>query len=178
MIRKIFNPFASVVLILTVFYSCTNKKATHLNELLEKKESQVTAMLIGEKGLESIKLNHLIAYDYSKALDIVSKEETEFNRVIQDIRNADTEGVKKGKEVQKAAVDYYTLLKDLFVFSREEIEQEKIMRYGKEDKQIRAAQDRRLELGHEKQQLYQKVFKADEQLFKTQIEFETENNIK
>lgn len=178
MIRKIFNPFASAVLILAVFYSCTNKKATDLKELLEKKESQVTAMVIGEKGLESVKLNHLIAYDYPKALDIISKEETEFNQVIKDIKNADTEGVKKGKEVQQAAADYYTLLKELFVFSREEIEQEKIMRYRKDDKQIRAAQDRRLELGREKQQLYQEVFKADEKLFNTQIEFEAENNIK
>ncbi|KXH84329.1 hypothetical protein [Chryseobacterium kwangjuense] len=178
MVCKIFKPFASAILILAVFYSCTNKKATDLKELLEKKESQVTAMVIGEKGLESIKLNHLIAHDYSKALDIVSKEETEFNRVIQDIKNADTEGVNKGKEVQQATVDYYTLLKELFVLSREEIEQEKIMRYGKEDKQIRAAQDRRLELYREKQQLYQKVFKADEKLFNTRIEFEAGNNIK
>ncbi|MBL1221016.1 hypothetical protein JET18_09215 [Chryseobacterium sp. L7] len=178
MIRKIFSPVLFAALILTVFYSCSNKKATGLNEVLAKKESQVKAMLIGEKGLESVKLNYLIAHDYAKALNTIDKEEAAFNTVIKDIEKTDTEGVKKGKEVQQAAIEYYALLKELFLFSRKEIEQEKLMRYGKEAQEIRAAQDQMLELGREKQKLYQKVFKADEKFFYAQKQFEAENNIK
>lgn len=135
-------------------------------------------MLIGEKGFESVKLDDLIAHDYTKALYIIDKEEAEFNTIIKDIEKANTEGIQKGKEVQQAAVNYYSVMKDLFMFSRQEIEQEKLMRYSKSEKEIRSAQEKMLELGREKQKLYQKVFKADEKLFTIRRQFESENQLK
>ncbi|SHF79495.1 hypothetical protein [Chryseobacterium vrystaatense] len=169
-----------VILILSVFtvlYSCSDKKAEGLKELLDKNESQVSAMLIGEKGFESAKLEHLIARDYTKALNIIEKEEAEFNRIIKEIKNVNTDGIKMGKEVRQTSIDYYQALKDLFMFSRKEIKQEQLMRYGKSDKEIHEAQDQMTELGRQKQQLYQKVFKADEKRFTVQKQFETENNL-
>ncbi|HBV17085.1 hypothetical protein [Chryseobacterium carnipullorum] len=107
-------------------------------------------MLIGEKGFESVKLDDLIAHNYTKALYIIDKEEAEFNTIIKDIEKVNTDGIQKGKEVQQAAVDYYSVMKDLFMFSRQEIEQEKLMRYSKSEKEIRSAQEKMLELGREK----------------------------
>lgn len=178
MIRKISVKIVLTISVLMFLYSCSNKKAEHLQSVLAKKESQTSGMLIGEKGLESAKLDDLIAHDYTKALSIIDKEEAEFNRIIQDIEKVDTNGIQKGKEVQQAAIIYYTALKELFMFSRKEIEQEKLMRYSKDEKVIRAAQDKMLEHGREKQQLYQKVFKADEKRFTLQRQFEADNKLK
>ncbi|KMQ61622.1 hypothetical protein ACM46_16660 [Chryseobacterium angstadtii] len=177
MIRKISITLLIIILVSAVFQSCSNKKAENFQEILTKKEAQMTAMLIGEKGFESVKLDYLIAHDYTKALYITDQEEKEFNTIIKEIEMADIEGVQKGKETQQAVLNYYKALKDLFLFSRKEIEQEKLMRYSKDDKEIRAAQDRRLELGYEKQELYQKVFKADEKFFTVKKQFEEENNL-
>jgi len=177
MIRKI-SVAVLIILGMTLLHSCNNKKAEDLQSILTKKESQTSGMLIGEKGFESAKLDYLIAHDYTKALYIIDKEEAEFNRTIKDIEKVDTEGIKNGKEVKQAAVSYYVVLKELFMFSRKEIEQEKLMRYSKDEKVIRAAQDKMLELGREKQKLYQKVFQADEKLFTIKRQFESENQLK
>ncbi|PQA93188.1 hypothetical protein B0A69_13660 [Chryseobacterium shigense] len=178
MIRKISLKILLIISVGTVLYSCTNKKAEDLQSLLDKKEARTSAMLIGETGFESVKLDDLIAHDYTKALSVIEKEEAEFNTIIEDIQKANTDGIPKGKEVQQAAISYYIALKDLFMFSRKEIEQEKIMRNSKTEKEIRAAQDQMLELGREKQKLYQKVFKADEKLFTVKRQFESENQLK
>ncbi|PIF45906.1 hypothetical protein CLU96_2921 [Chryseobacterium sp. 52] len=178
MIRKMSVTTLIIIPIIVFLQSCSNKKAEDIQTILDKKESRTSAMLIGEKGFESKKLEYLIAHDYTKALYIIDKEEIEFNTIIKDIEKMDTEGIEKGKEVQQAAAGYYMALKDLFMFSRKEIEQEKLMRYGKEEKEIRAAQDKMLELGREKQHLYQKVFKADEKLFTARRYFESENKLK
>lgn len=177
MILRQIIPFILILSVFTVLYSCSDKKAEGFKELLDKKESQTSAMLIGEKGFESVKLKHLIARDYAKALDIIEKEEAEFNMIIKEIKNVNTEGMAMGKEVQQTSIDYYQSLKDLFLFSRKEIEQEKLMRSGKADKEIHTAQDQMIELGRQKQQLYQKVFKADEKRFAAQKQFEAENNL-
>lgn len=178
MIRKMSFKVLLIISVMVLFHSCNDKKAEDLQGVLAKKESQTSSMLIGEKGFESAKLDYLIAHDYTKALYIIDKEEAEFNNIIKDIEKVDTDGIQKGKEVQQAAIGYYVVLKELFMFSRKEIEQEKLMRYSKDEKVIRAAQDKMLELGREKQQLYQKVFKADEKLFTLKRQFESENKLK
>ncbi|MGG5207660.1 hypothetical protein ACQWU4_01845 [Chryseobacterium sp. MIQD13] len=159
-------------------YACTDKKAADFKEVLAKKESQATDMLLSEKGLESAKLNYLIAYDYPKALNIIDKEEIEFNNIIKDIEKVNTAGISKGQEIQQAEINYYTALKDLYIFSRKEIEQEKQTKEEKDEQKIRISLDKRYELALEKQKLYQKVYKADEQRFSAQKQFESENNLK
>ncbi|HCA09686.1 hypothetical protein [Chryseobacterium sp.] len=178
MIWKMSFKVLLMIAVMALLHSCSNKKAEDLQSVLNKKESQTSGMLIDEKGFESAKLDYLIAHDYTKALYIIDKEEAEFNSIIKDIEKVDTDGIKKGKEVKQAAVGYYVVLKELFMFSRKEIKEEKLMRYSKDEKVIRASQDKMLELGREKQKLYQKVFKADEKLFTLQRQFESENQLK
>lgn len=129
--------------------------------------------MTGEKGSEQAKLNYLIAHDYKNALITTDKQEVEFNRIIKDIENADTEGISMGKELQKAAIEYYTVLKILYTFSRKEIQNEELTRNPIKKEKIK---DRTLELAYEKQQLYQNVYISDKKLYTTLKQFERENN--
>lgn len=135
-------------------------------------------MLLGKTGLESRKLKYLIKHDYSNALLLVDQQEVRFNSIIKDIETLNTDGIEDGKQVQKAAADYYKALKKLFLYSRDEIAQEVIMRSKGDEKKISAAQHRMLELALEKQKMYQQVYEKDELLYKALKQFDEKNGLK
>ncbi|EJL73913.1 hypothetical protein [Chryseobacterium populi] len=175
---KMYFKIPFLLLIVTTIISCSNKKAADFKKSITDKKSEVYNMLLGEKGLESRKLDYLIKQDYSNALLLVDQQETKFNSVIKDIEMLNPDGIEDGKQVQKAAVDYYRILKKLFLCSRDEIEQQVVTRSKSDEKKISAAQDRILEVLLEKQKLYQQLYEKDELLFKALKQFDDKNGLK
>ncbi len=177
MIYNIFKKIFIIISVLIILSSCSNKKAETFNSLLSTKESRAFSMLVGEKGLESTKLKQLIAHEYGQALHTIDQQELVFDSIINDIKKADIVGLVEGKEVQLEAINYYRALKDLFMFTRKEIEQEKRMRSGTKEQQY-DAQDQLLVLAREKQIRYQQVYKSSEKLHAKRKQFETKNGLK
>lgn len=177
MIRNVLKNIFIIISVLIALSSCKNKKAETFDALLTAKESRAFSMLVGENGLETIKLNQLIAKEYGQALHTIDQQELVFDSIINDIKKADIVGLVEGKEVQLEAINYYRSLKDLFMFSRKEIEQEKLMRSGTKELQY-AAQDQLLVLAREKQIHYQQVYKSSEKLHAKKKQFEAENGLK
>ena len=156
---------------------CTNKNAIQLKEIMDEKEVQATSILIGEKGMESAKLNYLIQHDYDSALLIIDQQETAFNVILKDLKNANVDGIKKGKEIQQAEIDYYMALKNLYLFSKKEVEQQKKIEQGKNEQKFRIAIDKRYKLALDKQRLYQVVYEADDKRNRIKKQFEVENSL-
>lgn len=166
--------FTAVFLIIC---ACSNKRAVELNDIIDRQEKQSFNMLLGEKGLESQKLNHLIARHYDRALAVIDQQEAEFNRIIKSVEKINTDGISNGKEVQQTSVNYYTSLKNLYLFSRQEIQQEKLSR-STNNKEADAAQRKLADLYREKQQLYQKVYQSEDEFYRTLKIFQEENKLK
>ena len=177
MIRNVLKNVFIIISALTVLSSCSNKKAETFDALLSSKETQAFSMLAGENGLETIKLNQLIEQEYDQALQTIDRQELAFDSIIIDIEKANITELAKGKEVQLEAINYYRTLKDLFMFTRKEIEQEKRMRSGTKEQQY-DAQDQLLVLAREKQIRYQQVYKSSEKLHAKRKQFETKNGLK
>ncbi|MDR2274587.1 MAG: hypothetical protein LBF27_27015 [Sphingobacterium sp.] len=177
MIRNVLKNIFIIISALTVLSSCSNKKAETFDALLSSKEAQAFSMLAGENGLETIKLNQLIAQKYDQALHTIDKQELAFDSIMIDIEKANITELAKGKEVQLEAINYYRTLKDLFMFSRQEIEQEKLLHNGTKEQQY-AAQDQLLVLARQKQVCYQQVYKSSEKLYSKRKQFEAENGLK
>lgn len=154
-----------------------NKQAIQLKKIIDEKEDQTTAILIGEKGMESAKLNYLIEGDYDRALLVVDQQETAFNVILKDLKNVNVVGIKKGKELQQAEIDYYTALKKLYLFSKKEVEQQKKIEQEKNEKKFRIAIDERYKLALDKQRLYQLVYEADDKRNRIKKQFEVENSL-
>ncbi|WP_367331139.1 hypothetical protein [Sphingobacterium multivorum] len=156
---------------------CTNKNAAQLKKIVDEKEDQTASILISEKGLESVKLSYLIEHDYDKALLLVDQQENSFNTILKDLENVNVGGIKKGKELQQAEIDYLKALKNLCVFSKKEIEQQKKIEHEKNEQQFRIAIDERYELALDKQRLYQAVYKAGAKRDRIKKQFEVENKL-
>lgn len=156
---------------------CTNKNAIQLKEIMDEKEVQATSILIGEKGMESAKLNYLIQHDYDSALLIIDQQETAFNVILKDLKNVNVDGIKNGKEIQQAEIDYYMALKNLYLFSKKEIQHQKKIEQEKNEQKFRIAIDERYKLALDKQRLYQVVYEADDKRNRIKKQFEVENSL-
>ncbi|WP_131724361.1 hypothetical protein [Chryseobacterium indologenes] len=165
------------IAVFLLLLSCSDKKAAELRRIIDKQEKQSFSMLVGEKGLESKKLNYLIAHEYDSALAVVDQQEAEFNKIIRNLEKATTEGISQGKELQQTSVNYYTAIKNLYLFSRQEIELEKLSRNGK-GAEVDSAQNRLLGLYREKKKLYEKVYQSENDFYKTLETFHKENKLK
>lgn len=174
---KVYFKVPFLLLMFIAIISCSNKKSGDFKKAITDKQSESFNMLLGEKGWESRRLDYIIKNDYAKALYAVDEQEKGFDKIIQDLKALNTENIAKGSEVQKAAVAYYSSLKKLFLFSRNEIiEQEKSMN-SQDDKEVDDAQRQLLKISIEKQKMYQEVYKNDEILFRTLKEFDRENGL-
>lgn len=156
--------------------SCKPRKAIALKENIVRKERMVFNMLVGKNGLEEQKLNFLVKNDFQGALAQVDKQEKEFDQLIREIETLPAEGIRQGHELKTAAVAYYTALKELHVFDREEISQrEAIQQAGGEA--LRAAQDKYLELNLQKQDRYKKVYEKERAFYQALEQFNAVNDI-
>ncbi|WP_293957446.1 MULTISPECIES: hypothetical protein [unclassified Sphingobacterium] len=166
------------VLSFVLLCGCTkNKQAIQLKKTMDDKEDQITSMLIGEKGMESAKLNYLIKREYDSALLIIDQQETAFNVILKDLKNVNVEGIKKGKEFQQAEIHYYTALRNLYLFSKKEVEQQKKIEQEKNENKFSIAIDERYKLALDKQRLYQFVYEADDKRNRMKKQFEVENSL-
>lgn len=143
---------------------------------LDVQERKVTHMLIGKNALESRKLDYLIADDFDGAMIVVDEQEKEFDGVIDTIKALETEGLAKANELKQSKIAYYESLKLLHGYARKEIEQQKLIHFSK-DKERDEAQDELMKLTKAKQELYDKVYQADEKLYMDLAEFDKANGL-
>ncbi len=166
-----------ILFVLAGFTSCKPKKAIELRDVIAKQERVAFNILVGEGGAEEEKLHCLIKKDFKGALVAVDKIEQGFNNIIKTIEALPTEGVKQGDELKKAAVDYYTGLRDMKNREREEIVQQEAG-YDKDPEKASRAQEQLLELNKEQLVMSGKVREKDEKLHHTLQQFEEANNLK
>lgn len=141
------------------FFSCGKQKAADFRKAILQ-EKQISRILIHEKGSESRKLDYLIQHDFNKALSVVDTQETEFDAIIKQIEALQPDDLAMGQQLKQTAAGYYKSLKELHLYSRQEIAQEITIKNAK-GKQLDKELDRLLELSKEKRKLYQNVYDAE-----------------
>jgi hypothetical protein len=156
--------------------SCKPRKAIEFKETIVQKERIATEILIGKNGSETKKLECLVKEDYKGALAAINQQEKEFNEIIKAIEALPAGDIKQGNELKTASVNYYIALKELHMFDRLDVENRQDL-YKLKGKELDAAQDKTLELSYKKQDMFDKVFKADSVLRQTLDKFTAANNI-
>lgn len=153
--------YTGVFFMLTIFLlSCENRTAKQFLDTIDQQERIATDILTGEKGSESQKLEHMINNNFDSALLVNGKQQIEFDSIISRVQSLPAEDLKRGPALQKASIQYYRALKDLYGYAKEEIEQQKILLASRGEEQVKA-QDRLMDLTRNKQALFQSVYQAD-----------------
>ncbi|MBW8688334.1 hypothetical protein [Chitinophaga rhizophila] len=149
-------------LLMTAFLlSCNKKRATDFRDVILQKEKDISDMLIRKTGLESRKLEWLIAEDFDKAAAVVDSQEQVFNTTIHEIEALDTGDLAAAGALKQAAVDYHIALKELYLYPRQEIaRQQQLLKVS--GPAADSIQHSLLQLYKGKQQLYQKVYDTNE----------------
>lgn len=147
-------------LLLTGLTACQSKQARELDTSIDQKERAAFHILVGKDGLESKKLDCLIKKDFDGARQAVDREEQAFNQIILEIKHLPAEDLQHGDELKTAAAAYYTAIRDLQVFDRQEIVQRQIS-HGSDTAKIRQAQDEMLRLSREKLKMYDRVHEQE-----------------
>ena len=156
--------------------SCKPRKAITLNETIKQQERVAYKILLDKDGPESKKLNCLVKEDYKGALAQLDHEEQAFNGLIRDIETISVYNIKQGSELRKAAIDYYTALKELHTFDRIQIAHQDSLS-GLQGEALDAGQHKILELNQQKQQLFESVYEKERVFQKEQQLFNMANDI-
>ncbi|MBC9914281.1 hypothetical protein [Chitinophaga varians] len=166
----------ALVLLFISLAACKPKRAIQLREAIVQKERTALHILVGKQGAEEQKLQCLIKGDYPGALAALDREEKDFDRLIDSIKLLPADGIKQGEPLKAAAVDYYTALKELQLFDRQEVTQREIAHHLKGDEAM-AAHQKIYELDLQKQELYKKVYGKDTTLQRAKEQFNAEHGI-
>ncbi len=164
------------VALLLAMTACKPKKAIEFKQTIAQQERHALDILISKGGIDEQKMNCLIKHDFKGALLAVDKEEQAFNKIINDITSLSADGIRQGEALKKAAADYYTALKDLHIYDRQEIEQQAASQDPDEEK-AKKALDKYIQLGMDKQNMYGAVYKKEASFQKALEEFERANGI-
>lgn len=156
--------------------ACKPRKAIALKEAITQKERFAFNILVGDSSAEVQKLHCLIKSDYPGALAALDREEKDFNKLIDEIKSLPATDIKQGEELKTAAVDYYTELKTLQLFDRNEIKQRQLS-VPLKGEELDAAQKKILELSIQKQGMYKKVYQRDSVLQQALKIFSTTHGI-
>jgi len=173
MAKKNLIYISSSVVLLIFLQSCENRSAKQFLDTIDQQERVASDMLIGEKGSESQKLEHMINNNFDSALLVNGRQQIEFDSIISRIQSLPAEDLKRGPALQKASIQYYTALKDLYGYAKEEIEQQTILLKARGDEQVKA-QDRLMDLTRNKQALFQSVYQADSVFAEAKNQFVTQ----
>lgn len=166
-----------IILCLSVcLSSCNRQRAIDFKEAIVQKEQIASKMLVNEEGSEAKKLDLLIKKDFKGALAIIDQQEQEFDTLITKIEALPVDGIKRGHALKTAAMEYYGALKALQLFDREQIKNREASLHRKGD-ELRAVQDKDLELSLRKQELYKIVFEKDSVFYQTRQKFDEANGI-
>lgn len=169
--------FFCAACLLISLVSCEPRKAITLKETIAQKERVAYKILLDKNGPESKKLDLLIKEDYPGALALLEQEEQAFNGLISSLDSLSVDDIKQGSELKKAAIDYYTALKELHTYDRVQIAHQDALS-GLKGEALYAGQNKILELNKQKQLLFDKVFEKENAFHKEQESFNTANNIK
>jgi hypothetical protein len=167
----------AIVFLLISLAACKPRKAIQLREAIVQKERTALSILVGKGGAEEQKLQCLIKGDYAGALAALDREEKDFDRLIDSIRLLPAAGIKQGDPLKAAAVGYYTALKTLQVFDRQEVTQQEIAHRLKGDDEAMKAHEKIYELSLQKQELYKKVYEKDSTFQRAKEQFNAEHGI-
>lgn len=119
----------------------------------------------------------MINKDFKGAQAAVDKIEKGLNNIVKTIEALPAEGVKEGDELKKAAVDYYTALRDLKTMERKEIVQREAA-YDKDKEKASIALNRLLELNKEQLTMSGMVSEKGAVLHNTLQQFNEINNLR
>lgn len=156
--------------------SCTSPATVDFKEDIVQKEREAFQIILSKDGLESKKLNLLAKDDFKGALATIDQQAIEFDKIIKSIESLSTEGIKEGGALKSAAIHYYSSLKELHYFDRQEVEQQSLLSKIS-DRDQKNASGQLMELARQKKVLYKKVCE-NEQLMRTAIDrFDAANGL-
>lgn len=169
------KPFIAIFLLIGLA-GCKPKKAIQLREAIDQKEKTAFNIVVGKGGAEEQKLQCLIKGDFQGALAALDREEKDFDRLIDSIRVLPAAGIKQGEPLKAAAVEYYTALKTLQLFDRNEVAQQEAARRMKGDSTMNAYK-KIYELNVQKQGMYKNVYEKDSVFHEAKKRFNAEHGI-
>jgi len=165
-----------VVFLLIGFYACKSPKVAAFKEAIVHQQDSALHILVGKGGPEEEKLNCLIKKDFKGALLAVDKQESAFNKIIQEITNLSEEGVKNGAALKAAAVTYYTQVKELQLQDRADIAAQEAMN-DTNPEVVKKATDKVIELNEAKLAGFTKTQEKNAALQKALEDFDKANGL-
>ncbi len=158
--------------------SCQSKKAVQLNKVLSNSERAVFNIMVGKNGPNERKLRCIIDGDFKCALQAVDDKERAFNTVINKINAVETNDIKYGNDLKKAAISYYNALKQFEISDRQEIALQQLSHDKTNTAQVRdSAMAKQLQLLNKKQKMRQLIDKEESKLAEIQKQFNSVNHL-
>jgi hypothetical protein len=167
-----------LALLILSLISCQSKKATHLNTVLVSAERTVFNMMAGKNGLNEKKLKCVIDDDFKCALQVIAEEESAFNQIINKINAVETNDIKYGNALKKAAISYYEAVKQHEISDRREITLQQLSHNKANTKQLRgSAIAKQGQLLKYKLEMRKLINKKEKQLSEIQKQFNAVNRL-
>lgn len=158
--------------------SCQSKKAVQLHTVLSNSERAVFNIMVGKNGPNERKHHCIIDGDFKCALQAVDDKERAFNTVINKINAVETNDIKYGNDLKKAAISYYNALKQFEISDRQEIALQQLSHDKTNTAQVRdSAMAKQLQLLNKKQEMRQLIDKKESQLAEIQKQFNSVNHL-
>ncbi|SFA46599.1 hypothetical protein SAMN04488511_10616 [Pedobacter suwonensis] len=158
--------------------SCQSKRAVQLHTVLSNSERAVFNIMVGKNGPNERKHHCIIDGDFKCALQAVDDKERAFNTVINKINAVETNDIKYGNDLKKAAISYYNALKQFEISDRQEIALQQLSHDKTNTAQVRdSAMAKQLQLLNKKQEMRQLIDKKESQLAEIQKQFNSVNHL-
>lgn len=167
--------FVAVFLLIS-FVACKPKKAIEFKEAITRKEADAKDILLKKGSIEEEKLQCLLKQDFKGAVLAIDKEEQAFNNLIRGIETLSTEGVKQGTEVKTAALNYYTALRDVYTFDKNEIPLREAS-WNTSPEKAKLVQDSLLQLSKNKLKMNAALSAKEEAFYQALQQFNTANGL-
>ncbi|WP_293741898.1 hypothetical protein [uncultured Pedobacter sp.] len=135
-------------------------------------------IMVGKNGPNERKLRCIIDGDFKCALQAVDDKERAFNTVINKINAVETNDIKYGNDLKKAAISYYNALKQFEISDRQEIALQQLSHDKTNTAQVRdSAMAKQLQLLNKKQKMRQLIDKEESKLAEIQKQFNSVNHL-
>jgi len=158
--------------------SCQSKRAVQLHTVLSNSERAVFNIMVGKNGPNERKHHCIIDGDFKCALQAVDDKERAFNTVINNINAVETNDIKYGNDLKKAAISYYNALKQFEISDRQEIALQQLSHDKTNTAQVRdSAMAKQLQLLNKKQEMRQLIDKKESKLAEIQKQFNSVNHL-
>jgi len=134
--------------------------------------------MVGKNGPNERKHHCIIDDDFKCALQAVDDKERAFNTVINNINAVETNDIKYGDDLKKAAISYYNALKQFEISDRQEIALQQLSHDKTNTAQVRdSAMAKQLQLLNKKQEMRQLIDKKESKLAEIQKQFNSVNHL-